>query len=95
MSADEDDDYFTIPSKRREIYEAESWSCGYCGGRVTEENATLDHIIPQCKGGGHARSNLRTACLICNSIKSGLTEDEAAPLLLKNVRDRTRKALVP
>jgi HNH endonuclease len=92
---EEKDDYFTIPSKRREIFEAEQWTCGYCGERVTEVSATLDHIVPQCNGGAHARKNLRTACLICNSIKSGLSEDEAAPLLLKSIRERKRRSLAP
>ncbi len=85
------DDYFTIPEKRNDIYERDNWICGYCGDNVTPENATLDHIIPQSKGGTHARSNLRTACLICNSIKSGKTEEEAAMLLLKSIRDRHTK----
>lgn len=85
------DDYFTLTERRNEIYERDKWHCGYCGDAVTRENATLDHILPQSQGGTHAKDNLRTACLMCNSIKSGKSEEEAAALLLKNIRDRRAK----
>ena len=90
-----EDDYFTILERRNVIYERDNWTCGYCGDRVTPENATLDHITPKSKGGTHAKSNLRTACLMCNSIKSGMTEEEAAPLLLKSIRDRKARLITP
>lgn len=83
-----DDDFFTIQEKRKEIYDRDNWICGYCGESVTQENASLDHIVPQSKGGTHGKANLRTACLMCNSIKSGKTEEEAAMPLLKNIRER-------
>lgn len=84
----EPDDYFTSPEKRRDIFERDGWACGYCGDTVTATDATIDHIVPQHLGGTHAKANLRTACLLCNSIKSGKSEEEAAPALLKSVRER-------
>jgi hypothetical protein len=87
----ESDDYFTLPERRREIFERDGWSCGYCGDPVTPADATIDHVTPQHVGGTHAKANLRTACLMCNSIKSGKTEEEAAPALLKNIRERRAK----
>ncbi|MGH7236937.1 MAG: HNH endonuclease [Candidatus Saccharimonadales bacterium] len=60
----------------------------YCGEKVTAENATLDHLVPQYKGGKHTKENLKTSCLMCNSIKSGKTYEEAAPLLLKSIQER-------
>ena len=56
--------------------------------KVTSENTTLDHLIPQHKGGKHTKENLKTSCLICNSIKSGKTYEEAAPFLLKSIQER-------
>lgn len=87
----EEEDYFTSPKKRKEIFERDNYICFYCGEKVNESNATLDHLIPQFKGGKHAKENLKTSCLICNSIKSGKTYEEAAPFLLKNIRERNTK----
>ena len=85
---EKEEDYFTNPEKRKELFERDKWICHYCGEKVTEENATLDHLIPQCKGGKHTKSNLKTSCLVCNSIKSGKTYEEAAPFLLKSIQER-------
>jgi len=82
------EDYFTDSEKRKEIFERDKYICHYCGEKVTPENATLDHLTPQCKGGGHTKENLKTSCLVCNSIKSGKTYEEAAPFLLKSIQER-------
>jgi len=84
-------DYYNDPSKRMEIFERDNWTCYFCGQKVTTKNATLDHYVPQFKGGKHSKENLKTACLICNSIKSGKTYEEAAPLLLKSLKERNSK----
>ena len=84
----EEEDYFTNPKKRKELFERDKWTCHYCGEKVTIENVTLDHLIPQHKGGKHTKENLKTSCLICNSIKSGKTYEEAAPFLLKSIQER-------
>lgn len=83
-----EEDYFTKLEKRKEIFERDGYICFYCGEKVTDENATLDHLIPQCEGGRHTKDNLKTCCLMCNSIKSGRTYEEVAPLLLKSVQQR-------
>jgi len=84
----EDNDYFSTDEKRQEIFKRDNWLCHYCGEKVTTANSTLDHYIPQSKGGSHSKENLRTACLVCNSVKSGHTYEEAAPLILSSIRER-------
>lgn len=84
-------DYFKDPEKRKELFERDNWTCFYCGEKVNTENATLDHYEPQCKGADDNKDNLRTCCVVCNSIKSGRTYDEAAPLILKSMRERRAK----
>lgn len=85
-----DQDYFTDPVLRAELMERDKWTCRYCGEAVTATNATLDHIVPQSRGGLNVPENLTTACLTCNSIKSGRTYEEAAPdILAAVVRRRT------
>ena len=41
-------------------------TCCYCGRAV---KLTLDHLIPQLKGGQHAADNITYACRSCNSSK--------------------------
>lgn len=75
-------DYFTDPVLRGELMDRDKWTCRYCGEAVTTTTATLDHIVPQSRGGPSTPENLTTACHTCNSIKSGRTYDEAAPEIL-------------
>ena len=86
-----EEDYFTNNEKRKELFERDDYTCFYCGERVTEKNATLDHLTPQFKGGKHTKDNLKTSCLTCNSIKSGKSYEEAAPLLLRSIQERRAK----
>lgn len=41
--------------------------CAYCGSK---ENLSLDHVIPQCKGGSNHATNLVAACVSCNGDKA-------------------------
>ncbi|HLC55069.1 MAG TPA: HNH endonuclease [Candidatus Nanoarchaeia archaeon] len=84
-------DYFNDPIKRQELFERDKWKCDYCGEEVTKDNATLDHLIPQSKGGKNTKDNLKTSCLLCNSIKSGKTYEEAAHHLLKSISERKKR----
>jgi len=67
---------------RARLNERDGWSCSCCGRPVymsrlvanmkaepaaNAQPATLDHIKPRVKGGGHEHSNLVTVCLSCNS----------------------------
>jgi hypothetical protein len=86
--ADAPGDYYVDADLRRELFERDHWACQYCGDAVTAETATLDHYAPRSKRGGNDPGNLRTCCLMCNSIKSGRTYEEVAPLLLASLRER-------
>jgi len=92
LASEDDENYFANSDKRIKVFERDKWICSYCGEKVTQQNATLDHFIPQSKGGIDNKDNLRTCCLTCNSLKSGKTFDEAAPLLLKNIQARRVKS---
>lgn len=86
-----DVDWYNDPNRRQQIYERDHWTCQYCGEKVNENNVTLDHFIPRCKGGTNQKENLRTACLTCNSIKSGKTNEDAALPLLTSIQERRRR----
>ncbi|MEJ7649652.1 HNH endonuclease [Nakamurella sp. A5-74] len=53
-------------------------TCGYCGGF----GDTIDHIMPQCRGGQNTWDNLITACRPCNNRKADRTPVEAGMRLL-------------
>lgn len=92
LRRDIEENYFTDPDKRREIFERDKWTCQYCGEKLSEENATLDHFIPQSGGGKPNKDNLKTSCLLCNAIKAGKTYEKAAPLLLKSIQERKARS---
>jgi len=85
-------DYFDDPDGRKQVFERDQWICQYCGEPLRPDTATLDHFIPQCNGGQSTKENLRACCLICNSIKSGKSYEEAAPLLLESIKKRKTRA---
>jgi hypothetical protein len=41
--------------------------CIYCETKLTEDNATTDHIIPIASGGNNCKVNLMVCCQPCNS----------------------------
>jgi len=61
----------TSPQEARKLWKKsikEKWEhkCGYC---ESTEDLTLDHIIPQAKGGGDHLTNVICCCLNCNRSK--------------------------
>ena len=68
-----------------EIFERDGFVCGICDSPVDmglkfpdAMSASLDHIIPLSRGGGHVRANVRLAHLGCNARKCARLDDEIA-----------------
>ena len=61
---------------KRLIWERDSYLCFYCGKELNEENRTVDHLMPESRGGRWSEKNLVAACRPCNRWKSHLTLDE-------------------
>jgi hypothetical protein len=51
---------------RQNIKDAWNNKCAYCG---SDQNITLDHILPQCKGGLDIKTNVVACCHSCNQSK--------------------------
>ena len=51
---------------RKHIKEQWNHQCAYCG---SEENLTIDHILPQSKGGQDTTKNVVCCCHFCNQSK--------------------------
>lgn len=68
-------DFQKVPLTRQNIYKRDNFECVYCG-EDNKKLLTLDHVVPQSKGGPNSWNNLVTACKKCNGEKSDLTLEE-------------------
>lgn len=57
---------------RAQLAARDGWACCYCGRPTVErrgeddDRATIEHVIPQSRGGTDSLDNLRIACRRCN-----------------------------
>lgn len=65
---------------RHEVLKRDQHRCQYCGSK---RRLTLDHVLPQSRGGRHTWNNVVTACEPCNQRKAARTPEEAKMLLLR------------
>jgi hypothetical protein len=75
----------SIPSDRRKwlherLLTRDGPDCWYCGVLLDSSNRkrvpTIDHKIPECRGGDHELDNLVRACAECNLAKGEMTDEE-------------------
>lgn len=80
---------FRVPAilNKRNIHIRDKYTCQYCGRHRSRwkehEFPTIDHVIPQSKGGKHVWENVLTACSTCNNKKADYTIDEIGMKPLK------------
>lgn len=63
---------------RTKMLDRDLYTCGYCG----KWGNTVDHIMPQSRGGKYTWMNTITACHKCNNRKADRTPEEAGMELL-------------
>ena len=61
-----------ISAKRRSIYLKYGGRCAYCGSPLDIHQMTVDHVLPQSKGGSNSLENLMPSCRKCNTEKDSL-----------------------
>lgn len=54
---------------KKNVFIRDSYICQYCGVKVNEKNATLDHVLPLSHGGKTNFENTVCACASCNAQK--------------------------
>jgi 5-methylcytosine-specific restriction endonuclease McrA len=64
---------FIPKSLRDAVYDRDGNACVYC---QSTEDLTIDHDLPQSRGGTDEADNLLTACRSCNASKRDLTYSE-------------------
>ena len=67
--------YAKVPLTRLNIFKRDNWTCVYCGS-TNRRDMTIDHIIPQSKGGPNTWENMITSCFDCNNEKADLDLEE-------------------
>lgn len=70
------------PWSKRGVYLRDLGLCGYCGRRGN----TIDHVLPQSRGGGNTWHNTVLACGRCNGRKGDSTPAEAGLRLRVELR---------
>ncbi len=58
---------------KRGVLRRDHHHCAYCGGTAE----TVDHLLPQSRGGRNTWQNTVAACLLCNNLKADRTPAEA------------------
>ncbi|MFG2400759.1 HNH endonuclease [Streptomyces lydicus] len=58
------------------VYERDGWTCWLCQRPIRRDvqaphplSHSVDHVVPQSRGGRHEASNLRAAHFLCNSLR--------------------------
>ncbi len=72
----------SLPLTRSAILARDGYTCQYCGATLAAGRLTIDHVLPQSRGGGWAWGNLVAACPACNAAKANRTPEEAGMALL-------------
>lgn len=60
-------------NKKNKILEQFGGKCNYCKHTFHVSFLTIDHLVPACRGGTEAYTNLVPACRNCNHLKAELT----------------------
>lgn len=54
------------PALRKQVFERDAYRCVRCDGWI---DLSIDHVVPESKGGPTTLENLQTMCLPCNMKK--------------------------
>jgi 5-methylcytosine-specific restriction endonuclease McrA len=88
--------YVNVPQRNiqptpRNVKDRDAYTCIYCGAvpgeqqgnkMLTKADFTIDHLIPQSKGGTDTWGNLACACWRCNNRKANRAPHDAGMKLL-------------
>jgi len=81
--------YNSLPKRnlrltRKNLLLRDDYTCQYTGQKLNSQNATIDHIVPQSRGGKNSWDNVVISSEEANSKKGDKTPQEANMRLLKN-----------
>ena len=78
---------------RRDIYNRFDGHCAYCGKKIEFDDMTIDHILPQSKGGKDTVENTIPSCQLCNNQKADRSVEEFRDFIsnLTDVLDESKQ----
>ena len=68
---------------KNNIHRRDDFFCQYCGEKTRKEKMTIDHVLPESRGGLSVWENTVSACSGCNSEKDNRTPQEAGMHLIR------------
>lgn len=72
-----------VAFSRKNVYKRDNYTCQYCGMKPSQEDLTVDHVMPRSRGGHSEWANCVSACSKCNKKKGNKTTEEAGMKLLQ------------
>jgi hypothetical protein len=82
MSQKRMENMLRVPFSRAAMFRRDWNVCAYCGDTFRKDELTVDHIVPQSRGGTYAWTNVVSSCYQCNHAKADRTPEEASMPLL-------------
>ena len=70
------------PFSKRNVLIRDKFTCQYCGD-ISSQKMTIDHIVPQSKGGPNTWENTVACCSRCNAKKADKSLKESGMTLKK------------
>ena len=58
-----------VSYNKRNVHLRDNYICQYCSVKCDHKNTTIDHVVPESKGGTDTWTNCVTACKSCNRDK--------------------------
>jgi 5-methylcytosine-specific restriction endonuclease McrA len=68
---------------KRNVHLRDNFTCQYCGVKMPQKDLTVDHVIPEARGGPTNWENCVSACCDCNYKKDDKTPGEAGMNLIR------------
>jgi len=68
---------------KNNIHRRDDFICQYCNEKTRKEKITVDHVIPESKGGLSTWDNTVSSCKSCNMVKDNRTPQEAGMHLIR------------
>jgi len=83
-----------LPFSKHNVFMRDDFHCVYCGTKLRDKDATVDHILPSSRGGKNDFMNTVCSCYECNNKKGDRTPEEVGYTLRKHPRIPTLMDLI-